>query len=91
MTVPLLDIVFQNDRYYLLFDDERILKAMATREWYVYAEEEEYICSIKNCKVSELLKVPGKIFLETQENLNKLENIFRKLKNVVLSSDKINH
>ncbi|SHH32595.1 hypothetical protein SAMN05421866_2610 [Chryseobacterium oranimense] len=90
MTIPLLDIVFQNDRYYLLFDDERILQAMDTREWYVYAEE-EYICSIKNCKVSELLKVPGKIFLETQENLNKLENIFRKLKNVVLSSDKINH
>jgi hypothetical protein len=89
MTIPLLDIVFQNDRYYLLFDDEKILEAPAAREWHVYAEG-QYICSVSNCKVSELLKVPGKIFLETRENLNKLENSFRRLKNVTLSSDKIN-
>jgi hypothetical protein len=89
MTVPLLDIVFQNDRYYLLFDDEKILEPPVTREWHVYADG-EYTCSINNCKVSELLKVPGKFFLETRENLNKLENNFRRLKNVTLSSDKIN-
>lgn len=89
MTVPLLDIVFQSDRYYLLFDDEKILETTVSSEWYVYADG-EYVCSVSNCKVSDLLKVPGKIFLETRENLNKLENIFRKMKNVILSSDKIN-
>ncbi|MDN5395371.1 MAG: hypothetical protein L0G39_14090 [Chryseobacterium sp.] len=89
MTIPLLDIVFQNDRYYLLFDDERILETSVSKEWYLYADG-NYVCSIDNCKVSELLKVPGKIFLETRENLNQLENSFRRLKNVMLSSDKIN-
>ena len=90
MTIPLLDIVFQNDRYYLLFDDEKILETIISNEWYVYADG-EYLCSVNNCKVSELLKVPGKFFLETRENLNKLENNFRKLKNVILSADKINY
>ncbi|MGG5207408.1 hypothetical protein ACQWU4_00575 [Chryseobacterium sp. MIQD13] len=89
MNVPLLDIVFQNDRYYLLFDDEKILDSTISGEWHVYADG-DYLCSVSNCKVSEQLKVPGRIFLETQENLNKLENIFRRLKNVILSSDKIN-
>lgn len=89
MTVPLLDIVFQNDRYYLLFDDESILTLTAPAEWYIYADG-EYWCSVGSYKVSELLNVPGKIVLETQENLNKLENIFRKLTHVILSSDKIN-
>jgi len=89
MTVPLLDIVFQNDRYYLLFDDEKILEAPFDKEWHVYADG-EYLCPVSNCKVSGLLKVPGKIFLETRDNLNKLENSFRRLKNVTLSSDKIN-
>lgn len=89
MTVPLLDIVFQNDRYYLLFDDEKALQINGPEEWYVYADG-KYICSVHHCKISELLKVPGKYFLETLENMNKLENTFRKLKNVILSSDQIN-
>ncbi|CAM2853826.1 hypothetical protein DRF59_01000 [Chryseobacterium flavum] len=89
MTVQLLDIVFQNDRYYLLFEDERILKVTVPAEWHIYADG-EYWCTVGSCKVSELLNVPGKIVLETQENLNKLENIFRRLTHVILSSDKIN-
>ncbi|AQW95433.1 hypothetical protein CMT56_16170 [Elizabethkingia anophelis] len=90
MTIQLIDIVFQNDRYYLLFDDNNALEISTnTNEWYVFADD-EYLCDISGCNVSETLKIPGKIILETKINLNKLENRFRKMKSVKITSDKIN-
>ncbi|MCL1670018.1 hypothetical protein M2T82_18300 [Elizabethkingia ursingii] len=90
MTIQLIDIVFQNDRYYLLFDDNNALEISTnTSEWYVYTDN-EYLCNINECNISETLKVPGKIILETKINLNKLENRFRKMKSVKITSDKIN-
>lgn len=90
MTIQLIDIVFQNDRYYLLFDDNNALEISTnTNEWYVFADD-EYLCDISGCNASETLKIPGKIILETKINLNKLENRFRKMKSVKITSDKIN-
>ena len=90
MTIQLIDIVFQNDRYYLLFDDNNALEISTnTDEWYVYADN-EYLCNISECNVSGVLKIPGKIILETKINLNMLENCFRKMKSVKITSDKIN-
>ncbi|AQW92115.1 hypothetical protein HZP42_11360 [Elizabethkingia anophelis] len=90
MTIQLIDIVFQNDRYYLLFDDNNALEISTnTNEWYVFTDD-EYLCNISECNVSEALKIPGKIILETKINLNKLENRFRKIKSVKITSDKIN-
>jgi len=91
MTIPLLDIVFQNDRYYLLFDHESSLETVKVSDiWYVYTDG-EYLCTVNGCKISEVLKVNDKIVLETKTNLNLLENLFRKFKNVILTSNKINH
>jgi hypothetical protein len=90
MSIPLIDIVFQNDRYYLLFDHEDSLETVKASDiWYVYTDG-EYLCCANGCTISEILKVQGKIVLETKTNLNLLENLFRKFKNVILTSNKIN-
>lgn len=79
MIFKIEDIVFQNDRYFILFQDEDA-KNLAGRDCLdIYADNLK-IKRISDCKVSEILKIPNFTVLESRENLSELERIFRKVR-----------
>ncbi|KGT08386.1 hypothetical protein NV63_15980 [Elizabethkingia anophelis] len=78
MTIQLIDIVFQNDRYYLLFDDNNALEISTnTNEWYVFADD-EYLCDISGCNVSETLKNSGQNYFGNQNKSKQTGKPFQK-------------
>ncbi|MCJ8155696.1 hypothetical protein MKJ01_18230 [Chryseobacterium sp. SSA4.19] len=86
MTYILEDIVFQNDRYFLLFSEDKARELTTSSvEKYIIGEH-ECIGKFFNCAVSEILKFPDKIVLETKENLNNAENKFRRNKVVKVAT-----
>lgn len=85
MTFQLIDLVFQNDRYYLLFNDLEAIKITESKRWQIIADD---ICvqEIDDCKQSEIIKITDKVILESKANLSQLENQFRKKRKVVLTN-----
>ncbi|WP_123862104.1 hypothetical protein [Chryseobacterium artocarpi] len=71
------DIVFQNDRYFMLFQDNdaESLAGLTCMDIYV---DNIKIKRLSNCEVSEILTIPDFTVLESKENLSELERIFRK-------------
>lgn len=87
MKYRLDDIVFQNDRYYLLFNDLGAYKLSENSNDKLIITDEENIGKITDCHISQALSVSEKVVLESKDNLNRLENAFRKLKNVYITTD----
>lgn len=86
MSYLLEDIVFQNDRYFLLFSEEEAKElANFSEEKYIITEQ-DCIGKFYHCEISQILKFPNKIVLETKENLNNAENKFRKSKVVKIAT-----
>lgn len=73
------DIVFQNDRYFILFQDENAKNLAGIACLDIYADNIK-IKRISDCEVSEILKIPTFTVLESRENLSELERIFRKVR-----------
>lgn len=86
------DIVFQNDRYYLLFTEMEAEKMTDMTCLDIYADHVK-IKQLSSCSLSEILKIPGHVVLETKENLSELERIFRKSKVVEICTciKNVNH
>ncbi|WP_282631034.1 hypothetical protein [Empedobacter sedimenti] len=85
MTFQLIDLVFQNDRYYLLFNElDAIQIAESNQTWQIIADD-ILVQEINDCKQTEIIKVTDKIILESKANLSQLENHFRKKRKVVLT------
>lgn len=85
MTFQLIDLVFQNDRYYLLFNElDAIQIAESNQTWQIIADD-ILVQEINDCKQTEIIKVTDKIILESNANLSQLENHFRKKRKVVLT------
>ncbi|MGV0923001.1 hypothetical protein [Empedobacter tilapiae] len=85
MTFQLIDLVFQSDRYYLLFNDLDAIKiAESNQTWQIIADD-IFVQEINDCKLSEILKVTDKVILESKTNLSQLENHFRKKRKIVLT------
>lgn len=86
MSYILEDIVFQNDRYFLLFSDVKALElTVFSGEKYIIGEQ-ECMGTFFHCAVSEILKFPDRIVLETKENLNNAENKFHRSKVVKIAT-----
>lgn len=86
MTFQLIDLVFQNDRYYLLFNELDAIKiAESNQTWQIIADD-ILVQEINDCKQTEIIKVTDKIILESKTNLSQLENHFRKKRKVVLTN-----
>lgn len=79
MIFKIEDLVFQNDRYFLLFAS-REAEDLATMSCLdIYADNIK-IKRLSGCHVSEILSIPDFTVLESQENLSELEWVFRKTK-----------
>ena len=87
MKFRLDDIVFQNDRYYLLFSDLGASKLSEVSKEKLILAENSFFGKITDCHISQGLSIANKIILESDDNLNKLENAFRKLKNVYITTE----
>ncbi|MBD8082509.1 hypothetical protein [Chryseobacterium caseinilyticum] len=86
MIYLLEDIVFQNDRYFLLFSENEATELVDfPGEKYIITEH-ECIGKFYHCEISQILKFPDKIVLETKENLNNAENKFRRSKVVQIAT-----
>lgn len=79
MIFKIEDIVFQNDRYFMLFHnkDAEILAELQCLD--IYADNIK-IKRLSHCEVSEILRIPDFTVLESKENLSELERIFRKIR-----------
>lgn len=87
MEFQLSDLVFQNDRYYLLFNDLDATEiSLGTVIWHIFIND-EYYEKLEECKISDKVRVNNKTVLETFQNLNKLEYGFRKMRSVTIVSN----
>lgn len=77
MIFKIEDLVFQNDRYFLLIRGDDAEKLRAENCLDIYADNLK-IKRLTACYVSEILSIPGFTVLESKENLSGLERIFRK-------------
>lgn len=85
--IILEDIVFQNDRYYLLFSDEAA-KSLADTDAVKYViGEDGCIARLHHCETSSVLKIANKIVLETKENLSAVESRIRKNEQLKIASN----
>lgn len=81
MLLTLKDIVFQNDRYFLLLDENLMFFSKKGNSCQIYIDNEKY-CDLTDAEISEILIIPDKTVLESKQNLNELERIFRKTRSV---------
>ncbi len=81
MFFVLKDIVFQNDRYFLLFDKADELMNRKGNIYEIYVDDRIY-GELPDAEMSKILMIPDHSILESKQNLNKLEGIFRKTRQV---------
>lgn len=86
MTFQIIDLVFQNDRYFLLFNDLEAVKITESNERWQIIADDIFIQEISDCKQSEIIKVTDKVILESKTNLSSLENQFRKKRKVIMTN-----
>lgn len=79
MIFKIEDLVFQNDRYFILLSSKDADKLAELNCLDIYADNIK-IKRLSGCLVSEILKIPDFTVLESKENLSELERIFRKTK-----------
>ncbi|MBL3549161.1 MULTISPECIES: hypothetical protein [Chryseobacterium] len=85
MIFKIEDIVFQNDRYFILLNDKDAEKLALISCLDIYADNTK-IKRLQGCIVSEILKIPDFTVLESKEDLSELERIFRKIRLVEIST-----
>ncbi|MDR6546474.1 hypothetical protein J2810_002533 [Chryseobacterium rhizosphaerae] len=79
MIFKIEDLVFQNDRYFILLSNKEAEQLAEINCLDIYADNLK-IKRISGCQISEIVKVPDFTVLESKENLSELEQIFRKTK-----------
>lgn len=79
MIFKIEDLVFQNDRYFILLanKDAENLAEMTCLD--IYADDIK-VKRLSGCSVSDIVRMPDFTVLESKENLSELEQIFRKTK-----------
>jgi len=82
MTFIIKDIVFQSDRYFLLFNGQiDDVESISKNVWKIYVDGEKRYDDLY-FTISEILQIPEMTVLESKQNLNELERVFRKTKEV---------
>ena len=79
MIFKIEDLVFQNDRYFILLTNKNAEKLAELNCLDIYADNIKMM-RLSGCRVSEIVKIPDFAVLESKEDLSELEQIFRKTK-----------
>lgn len=79
MIFKIADLVFQNDRYYILLANKDAENLAGITCLDIYADNIK-VKRLSGCGVSDIVRIPDFTVLESKENLSELERIFRKTK-----------
>lgn len=77
MIFKIEDLVFQNDRYFILLRSREAEHLATVTCLDIYADNIN-IRRLTGCHVSEIFRIPDFTVLESRENLSEVERIFRK-------------